>query len=323
MDVTEAAASVAKLEARIEEMAQRLEQQAELHRKVLEECDLLRAVFEALPVGVAIADSTGHVRVCNAAMKSIPGGLPDCGDESRTHEVFLPDGLTRAPPEREPIQRALAGHSVEGMESVVRSLDAHGPARWIVQSSRPILGEDGRVRACVLVTQDVTEQKDLVCELDEVVAATVEEKRLLIEKLEAGVKALSTPLIEVWDDVLALPVIGTVDARRGAEMTSRLLDEVVSRGVKWVIVDWTGVDTMDSQSAQHLMDLARSIELVGAECILTGIRPAVAMALIGLDVKFEHMRLMRNVKFGLRHCLGRLTQDVSKKKAPVKSARPS
>jgi len=75
-----------------------------------------------------------------------------------------------------------------------------------------------------------------------------------------------------------------VDDRRGAEMTSRLLDEIVRRGVQCVIVDWTGVETMDGQSAQHLLDLVRSVELVGAECILTGIRPAVATALLDLDL---------------------------------------
>ena len=194
---------------------------------------------------------------------------------------------------------------------------------WIVQSSQPIWDDQGNVRACVVVTRDITEHKELVCELDEVVAATVEEKRLLIEKLEAGVKELSTPIIEVWDDVLALPVIGRVDERRGAEMTSRLLDEIVSRGVQCVIVDWTGVETMDGASAQHLLDLVRCVELVGAECILTGIRPAVATALLNLDVRFEHMRLLRNVKFGLRYCLGRVQSKVAKPKHHPKVVRSS
>jgi rsbT co-antagonist protein RsbR len=238
-------------------------------------------------------------------------------------EVFLPDGETKSPLERDPIRRALHGHSVSDMESLIRPYESPERTTWINQSSQPILDEADSIRGCVLVTRDITEHKELVRELDEVVAATVEEKRVLIERLEAGVKELSTPIIEVWDDVLALPVIGTVDAQRGAEMTSRLLDEVVSRGVQWVIVDWTGVDTMDSQSAQHLLDLVRSVELVGAECILTGIRPAVATALLDLDVRFEHMRLLRNVKFGLRHCLGRLQHSRSKTKVQTKSARPS
>jgi rsbT co-antagonist protein RsbR len=317
----ELAARAAMLEARVAELTAQLAQQAQIHHSVIEERNLLRAAFEAMPVGVVVADTTGHVFTCNTAMKSIMGGSAEYLDAPMPCEVFLPDGVTKAPPERDPIRRALHGHPVSDMESLVRPHESPERTTWINQSSQSILNEDGSVRACVLVTRDITEHKELVRELDEVVAATVEEKRVLIEKLEAGVKELSTPIIEVWDDVLALPVIGTVDAQRGTEMMSRLLDEVVSRGVQCVIVDWTGVDTMDSQSAQHLLDLVRSVELVGAECILTGIRPAVATALLDLDVRFEHLRLLRNVKFGLRHCLGRLQHSGPKPKA--KAARPS
>lgn len=323
MDVNELAAKAVVLEARVAQLTEQIEEQARIHRSVVEERDFLRAAFEAMPVGVAVADIAGHFHMCNATMKSIIGGSFECFDEPPPCEIFLPDGVTKAPPERDPIRRALEGHPVDGMESLVRPFEAPERATWIIQSSQPICEQDGSVRGCVLVTRDITEHKELVRELDEVVAATVEEKRVLIERLEAGVKELSTPIIEVWDNVLALPVIGTVDAQRGAEMTSRLLDEVVSRGVQCVIVDWTGVDTMDSQSAQHLLDLVRSVELVGAECILTGIRPAVATALLDLDVRFEHMRLLRNVKFGLRHCLGRLQHSGSKAKSQAKSARPS
>ncbi len=311
------------LEARVNELTRKLEQCEQLHRNVVEERNLLRAAFEAMPVGVCVVDITGHVHICNEATKAIIGGPVDISEASPHYEIFLPDGVTKAQPERDPIRRALQGQSVDSMESVIRHAVMPEQTMWIVQSSQPILGDDGHVRACVVVTRDITEHKELVNELDEVVAATVEEKRLLIEKLEAGVKELSTPIIEVWDDVLALPVIGNVDERRGAEMTSRLLDEIVRRGVQCVIVDWTGVETMDGQSAQHLLDLVRCVQLVGAECILTGIRPAVATALLDVDVRFEHMRLLRNVKFGLRYCLGRVQSKSTKPRNHPKPVRSS
>lgn len=311
------------LEARVNELTRQLEQREQIHRNVVEERNLLRAAFEVMPVGVYVVDTAGHVHVCNEATKSIIGGSVDISHTSAHYEIFLPDGVTKAPPQRDPIRRALQGQSVDSMESVIRHSVMPERTMWIVQSSQPIQGDDGQVCACVVVTRDITEHKELVNELDEVVAATVEEKRLLIEKLEAGVKELSTPIIEVWDDVLALPVIGNVDERRGAEMTSRLLDEVVRRGVQCVIIDWTGVETMDVQSAQHLLDLVRCVQLVGAECILTGIRPAVATALLDLDVRFEHMRLLRNVKFGLRYCLGRVQSKAAKPKNHPKAVRSS
>lgn len=323
MNAEELATKTAQLEARVAELTQQLEQQEQLHRRVVEERNLLRAAFEAMPVGVVVVDVKDEFHVCNAAMRFIFGETDDIAHASHHSDIYLPDGVTKVLPERDPIHRALHGQFVDNMESIVRHSAAPEQTMWIVQSSAPIFGEDGAVRACVVVTRDITEHKELVRELDEVVAATVEDKRVLIEKLEAGVKALSTPIIELWDDVLALPVIGSVDERRGAEMTSRLLDEIVSRGVQCVIVDWTGVETMDVQSAQHLLDLVRSVELVGAECILTGIRPAVATALLDLDVRFEHMRLLRNLKYGLRYCLGRVQPKALKTKAHPKPVRSS
>jgi len=323
LNVDELSAHAAALEAQVAALTQKLEEQEHHYREAVQERNLLRAAFEAMPVGVGIVGADDKVRIANAAMQAILGDFSNYSDTLPSCEILLPDGVTKAAPERDPIQRALHGHPVEDMESVLQSTDSFGQMKWIVQSAQPVRDAAGNVEACVLVTRDITEHKELVRELDAVVAATVEEKRQLIEKLEAGVKELSTPIIEVWDDVLALPVIGSVDERRGAEMTSRVLDEVVNRGVRCVIIDWTGVESMDGQSAQHLLDLVRSVELVGAECILTGIRPAVATALLHLDVRFEHLRPLRNVKFGLRYCLGRLRAGPTKSKTQAKSARSS
>ena len=323
MNVDESTTKTAMLEAKVAALTQQLAIQERLHRDVVEERDLLRAAFEAMPIGVNIVDAAEKVHIYNNTIKNILGDIDNVSDKNSHCEIFLPDGITKASTDRDPIHRALRGQSVDGLESIVRPAAAPNQDIWITQSAACIYDENGIVRACVVVTRDITEHKELVRELDEVVAATVEEKRLLIEKLEAGVKELSTPIIEVWDDVLALPVIGSVDARRGAEMTARVLEEVVSRNVQCVIVDWTGVETMDAESAQHLLDLVRCVQLVGAECILTGIRPAVATALLELDVRFEHMRLLRNVKFGLRYCLDRVAVRNSRPKTQTKSLRSS
>lgn len=323
MNVDELSAHAAALEARVAALTHQLEEQELRYREANQERKLLRAAFDAMPVGVGIVATDGSVRIVNAVMHSIVGDFANYSDSLPNYETLLPDGVTKATPERDPIGRALRGQAVEDMESILQFADSHEQQKWIVQSAQPIHDSAGNIEGCVLVTRDITEHKELVRELDAVVAATVEEKKQLIEKLEAGVKELSTPIIEVWDDVLALPVIGSVDERRGAEMTSRVLDEVVNRGVRCVIIDWTGVETMDGQSAQHLLDLVRSVELVGAECILTGIRPAVATALLHLDVRFEHLRPLRNLKFGLRYCLGRLRGESTKSKTQTKSVRSS
>jgi rsbT co-antagonist protein RsbR len=308
VDVNEMQSKIAALEARLAEAERALAEETKIRRSLEDELGLLRAALDTMPVGVVVMDTSGRTRISNAAMRLLAGGLSEelPGALLPPHETLMPDGVTPSPPERDPLRRALAGHDVDDLECLLVPEGAPERARWISSSARPICGPSEASSGAVSVTRDITEHKEILRELDDAVAASEAEKRALIGKLEAGIEALSTPIIEVWDDVLALPIIGAVDERRGAEITSRLLDEVVRRGSRFVIVDWTGVDTMDTASAQHLLDLVRAVELVGAGCVLTGIRPAVAVSLLHLDVRFEHLRLLGNVKYGLRHCLAEL-----------------
>ena len=92
------------------------------------------------------------------------------------------------------------------------------------------------------------------------------------ERLRLAVDELSNPILELWDDVLAMPVIGLVDSRRTADMVRRLLAEVARTQASFVIVDLTGVEIVDTKTADHLIKLMRKVEIVGARCVLTGVR---------------------------------------------------
>jgi rsbT co-antagonist protein RsbR len=128
------------------------------------------------------------------------------------------------------------------------------------------------------------------------------------------VQELSTPILTLWEDVLALPVIGVVDSRRSAEMMERLLDEIVRSQSRFVIIDLTGVEVIDTSTADHFMKLVKAVGLIGARCVLTGIRPAVAQTLVDLDVNFGQLETLRNLKHGLRYCLRWLdVEDASKR----------
>ena len=133
--------------------------------------------------------------------------------------------------------------------------------------------------------------------------ASESEKTELIARLRMAVQELSTPILELWEDVLALPVIGVVDSRRSAEMMERLLDEIVRSQSRFVIIDLTGVEVIDTSTADHFMKLVKAVGLIGARCVLTGIRPAVAQTLVDLDVNFGTLETLRNLKYGLRYCL--------------------
>lgn len=123
------------------------------------------------------------------------------------------------------------------------------------------------------------------------------------------VKQLQTPILQLWDDVLALPVIGMVDTKRSAEMMETLLAEIVVRQCKYVILDVTGVEIVDTKTADHFIKVMKSAELLGTRCILTGIRPAVAQTLVELGVDLASISTLRNLKEGLRECLRQMDAD--------------
>jgi len=121
--------------------------------------------------------------------------------------------------------------------------------------------------------------------------------------MEHLVRQLQTPILQLWDDVLALPVIGMVDSRRSAEMMETLLIEIVNNRCKFVILDITGVEIVDTRTADHFVKVMKSAELLGTRCVMTGIRPAVAQTLVELGVDLSSIRTLRNLQEGLRYCL--------------------
>jgi anti-anti-sigma regulatory factor len=127
-----------------------------------------------------------------------------------------------------------------------------------------------------------------------------------IKRQEYSIQELSTPILELWDDVVALPVIGVVDTRRSADIMERLLTEVSQKQARYVILDITGVEVVDTRTADHFIKVIKAAQLLGATCLLTGIRPAVAQTLVELGVDLGELATLRNLRDGLRECLRRM-----------------
>jgi rsbT co-antagonist protein RsbR len=95
---------------------------------------------------------------------------------------------------------------------------------------------------------------------------------------------LSTPVVELWDDVLALPLVGTLDSSRTQVVMESLLQKIVDTGAAIAIIDITGVPTVDTLVAQHLLKTVSATRLMGADCIISGIRPQIAQTIVHLGV---------------------------------------
>ncbi|MBK9258498.1 MAG: STAS domain-containing protein [Polyangiaceae bacterium] len=129
------------------------------------------------------------------------------------------------------------------------------------------------------------------------------EKLELIAKQDEAIKALSTPIIEVWEGVLTLPLFGVMDSQRAAETMERLLDSITQKGATHAIIDLTGVEVVDTSTADHIGRLVRAAALIGAECIITGIRPAVAQTMVQIGIDLSQIVTLSTLREALRHCM--------------------
>ena len=109
----------------------------------------------------------------------------------------------------------------------------------------------------------------------------------VIARQQQELLELSTPVVRLWEGVLALPLIGTLDSARTQIVMENLLNEIVSTGAAMAIIDITGVPTVDTLVAQHLLKTVAAARLMGADCIISGIRPQIAQTIVHLGVDLE------------------------------------
>jgi len=145
-------------------------------------------------------------------------------------------------------------------------------------------------------------------------ARDVSQQKQAAEMLESALAAMSTPIIEVWDKTVALPVIGTVDRERASRMMLALLDTIAEKQAEFTILDLTGVTTVDAETANHLLDVARAAALLGSDCLVSGISPAVARTLVDLgSSETSTFRTFATLESALRHALGQRGVRISKR----------
>ncbi|NUQ73453.1 MAG: XylR N-terminal domain-containing protein [Polyangiaceae bacterium] len=146
------------------------------------------------------------------------------------------------------------------------------------------------------------------------IARELEEKLALIEEQQSALAKLSTPIIKVWEDVLTLPIVGTVTASRAAAMKEELLHAIARTKSRFAILDMTGVDVVDTVTADHFMRIVRSVKLLGAHCMISGIRPAVAQTMTGLGVDMSQIDTCSTLEDALKLCMRRLEAEKAQKR---------
>jgi len=160
-------------------------------------------------------------------------------------------------------------------------------------------GEVGKT--LIVLLQDITERRRVEDDL-----------RRNIERIarqEQEIRTLSVPIVKVWEGVLLLPIVGLVDEARAAQMMETLLSAVVTEAAARVILDLTGVASVDRTTADGLWAMVRAARLLGARCMISGVSPDVARTFIALDVNLGGFSMFRDLHSALREALARPLRD--------------
>ncbi len=127
----------------------------------------------------------------------------------------------------------------------------------------------------------------------------------IITDQSASMMELSTPVVRLWDGIIAVPLVGTLDSARTQLVMEKLLETLVATGADHAVLDITGVPTVDTEVAQHLLKTVSAARLLGAECTLSGIRPQVAQTIVALGIEFGDIATKATLADALAHALRR------------------
>ena len=158
----------------------------------------------------------------------------------------------------------------------------------------------------VLLTEQIWLASELIDAMAMHTIRTYQKSREdVIKRQQEELLELSTPVVKLWDGILALPMIGTLDSQRTQVVMELLLQKIVDTGAEVAIIDITGVPTVDTLVAQHLLKTVTAIRLMGAECIISGVRPQIAQTIVHLGLDLQGVITKANLADALALALRR------------------
>ena len=277
------------LRAEIAALQQELASVHEQNKQLANESQTFRGLVENAPDAISLVDMQGRTTYANAAHKYL-SGYGDAAEGMPYTAFFFPEDTAQ-------IDRA--GHQAFEQGLWV------GPLRWRHREGHglPIyvslfLRRDQRGAALgyAMITRDMTAQAQAERE-------RLELREQIIEAQDATLRELSTPLIPLADEVVAMPLIGSIDTRRAQQIVETLLEGVASQRASMAIIDITGVPIVDTQVASALLRAAQAVKLLGAKVVLTGIRPEVAQTLVGLGLDLSGIVTLASLQSGIAYAL--------------------
>jgi PAS domain S-box-containing protein len=282
---------------RLQQRIAELEQQVAAHAAASEqlcqveaELQLFRALVESAIDGISFATPDRLVQYANHAFGAMSGYGEECIGKQMSD--FIPHE-----------QRAAAQQEVDSAirdtgqwQGRIPYLRPDGDM-WQAQASVfRVCGADGSTLGQAIILRDATEQirneQERVALQEQIIAAQ-----------QAALNELSTPIIPLTDDVVAMPLIGAIDSNRAQQIIEALLRGVAASRATTAILDITGVQVVDTQVANALLRAAQAVKLLGARVVLTGIRPEIAQTLVGLGLDMGGITTRATLQSGIAFAL--------------------
>jgi rsbT co-antagonist protein RsbR len=282
---------------RLQELIANLTQQIAAHAatgerlsRVEAELELFRALVESAIDGISFATPDRVVQYANSAFRAMSGYGERCIGQMITD--FIP------PEDRAAAQQEVgpAIHDTGRWQGRIPYLRPDGVV-WQAQASVfRVYGSDGSSIGQAIILRDATEQIR-----NEQERAALQEQVIAAQR--AALRELSTPIIPLTDEVVAMPLIGAIDSNRAQQVIETLLAGVAASRATTAILDITGVEVVDTQVANALLRAAQAVKLLGARVVLTGIRPEIAQTLVGLGLDMGGITTRATLQSGIAFAL--------------------
>lgn len=269
--------------------------------------NIYKTLLETLPQRFFFKDKNLVYSACNKSYASDFSKIPDEITGKTDYDLY-PKELAE---KHIAVDRQIlkSGKTIEFEEEYVED----GQTFWVKKIKAPIKDDEGNISGILGIFWDITDLKRINEQLQKEISEG-KRREEIISRQTQEILELSTPVLQVMEGVVVAPLIGTIDSERTQQFMERFLGTIVKTNSPVALMDITGVPTLDTQTAQHLIEAVTAATLLGAKVIVTGVSPAIAQTLVHLGIDLPDIITKSSLSAGLKVALEFLGLTIAPKK---------